>query len=55
MLETVRMRVASLVANGRTEEQVVAAAPTADLDGAWGANSERFVRAVYQSLAGGMD
>ncbi len=55
MLETVRMRVASLVANGRTEDQVVAAAPTADLDGVWGANSERFVRAVYQSLAGGMD
>ena len=55
MLEIVRMRVASLVANGRTEEQVVAAAPTADLDEAWGANSERFVRAVYQSLAGGME
>lgn len=55
MLETVRMRVASLVANGRTEDQVVAAAPTADLDDTWGANSERFVRAVYQSLSGGMD
>lgn len=55
MLETVRMRVASLVANGRTEEQVVAAAPTADLDGTWGANSERFVRAVYQSLSEGME
>ncbi|MDE2804872.1 MAG: MBL fold metallo-hydrolase [Gemmatimonadota bacterium] len=55
MLETVRMRVASLVANGRTEDQVVAAAPTADLDDIWGANSERFVRAVYQSLSGGME
>ena len=55
MLETVRMRVASLVANGRTEDQVVAAAPTADLDETWGANSERFVRAVYQSLSGGME
>ena len=55
MLETVRMRVASLVANGRTEDQVVAAAPTADLDDVWGANPERFVRAVYQSLAGGME
>ena len=52
MLETVRMRVASLVANGRTEDQVVAAAPTSDLDGVWGENPERFVRAVYQSLAG---
>lgn len=55
MLETVRMRVASLVANGRTEDQVVAAAPTADLDDTWGANSERFVRAVYQSLSGGIE
>ena len=55
MLETVRMRVASLVANGRTEDQVVAAAPTADLDDIWGANPERFVRAVYQSLLGGME
>ena len=52
MLETVRMRVASLVANGRTEDQVVAAAPTSDLDGVWGDNPERFVRAVYQSLSG---
>ena len=52
MLETVRMRVASLVANGRTEDQVVAAAPTSDLDGIWGDNPERFVRAVYKSLSG---
>ena len=52
MLETVRLRVAGLVANGRTEDQVVAAAPTADLDAVWGDNPERFVRAVYRSLAG---
>ena len=52
MLETVRLRVAGLVANGRTEDQVVAAAPTADLDAVWGENPERFVRAVYRSLAG---
>ena len=52
MLETVRMRVASLVANGRTEDQVVAAAPTSDLDDVWGDNPERFVRAVYKSLSG---
>ena len=52
MLETVRLRVAGLVTNGRTEDQVVAAAPTADLDAAWGENPERFVRAVYRSLAG---
>ncbi len=53
MLETVRLRVAGLVANGRTEDQVVASAPTADLDAAWGDDPERFVRAVYRSLAGG--
>ncbi|MDE2763399.1 MAG: MBL fold metallo-hydrolase [Gemmatimonadota bacterium] len=52
MLETVRLRVAGLVANGRTADQVVAAAPTADLDAVWGDNPERFVRAVYRSLAG---
>ena len=46
------LRVAGLVANGRTEDQVVAAAPTADLDATWGENPERFVRAVYRSLAG---
>ena len=52
MLETVRLRVAGLVANGRTEDQVVASAPTADLDAAWGDDPKRFVRAVYRSLAG---
>ncbi|MYA12297.1 MAG: MBL fold metallo-hydrolase [Gemmatimonadetes bacterium] len=52
MLETVRLRVAGMVAAGRTADEVVAAAPTADLDAVWGANSERFVRAVYTSLAG---
>ena len=52
MLETVRLRVAGLVANGRTEDQVVAAGPTGDLDAVWGENPERFVRAVYRSLAG---
>ena len=52
ILETVRLRVAGLVANGRTEDQVVAAAPTADLDAVWGDGPERFVRVVYRSLAG---
>lgn len=50
MLETVRMRVASMKAAGRTEDQVVEAAPTADLDSTWGENPERFVRAVYNSV-----
>ena len=52
MLETVRLRVAELVAGGSTEDQVVEAAPTADLDAVWGDEPERFVRAVYRSLAG---
>ena len=52
MLETVRLRVAGMVAAGRTADEVVEAAPTADLDEVWGANSERFVRAVHTSLGG---
>lgn len=51
MLETVRLRVAQLVAAGRTEDETVAAHPTADLDETWGANPERFVRAAYRSVA----
>ena len=50
MLETVRLRVAHLLADGHTEDEVAAAAPTADLDAHWGNNPERFVRAVYRSL-----
>ena len=54
MLETVRMRVASMVAEGRSEDEVAAAAPTSDLDATWGEDADgRFVRAVYQSLTGG--
>ena len=50
MLETVKMRVASLVAAGESEDAIVAARPTADLDETFGQNPERFVRAVVQSL-----
>ena len=54
MLETVRVRVASMVAEGRSEDEVVAAAPTSDLDATWGEDAGgRFVRAVYVSLTGG--
>ena len=49
MLVTVRDRVAPMIAKGMTEDQIVAAKPTADLDAAWG-QSERFVRGVSQSL-----
>jgi cyclase len=51
---TVRERVAALVAQGRSEEEVVAAKPTADLDARVpqpGTTAERFVRQVYAELA----
>ena len=50
MLETVRLRVAGLIADGRTEDQVVESDPASDLGGEWGADAESFIRAVYQSL-----
>ena len=50
MLVTVRDRVSLLVNDLMSEDRVVAARPTSDLDGIWGENPERFVRAVYQSL-----
>ena len=52
MLTTVRDRVGEMMGEGMTEDEVVAAGPTADLDADWGENSERFVRGVYASLAG---
>ena len=50
MLETVRLRVAGLIADGRTEDQVVESDPASDLGGEWGTDAESFIRAVYQSL-----
>jgi hypothetical protein len=50
MLVTVRDRVSRLIAQGMSEDAVVAAKPTQDLDATWGQNAERFVRASYQSL-----
>ena len=52
MVTTVRDRVSEMMGEGMTEDEVVAAGPTADLDADWGENSERFVRGVYASLAG---
>ena len=52
MLATVRERVAAMAADGSSEDEVVAAAPTSDLDEVWGENSEGFVRAVYISVTG---
>lgn len=50
MLETVRLRVAALVAAGQSEDETVAARPTADLDETWTGNAERLVRAAYRSV-----
>jgi glyoxylase-like metal-dependent hydrolase (beta-lactamase superfamily II) len=54
MLVTVRERVTKLVLEGKTLDQVVAAKPTADLDGTWGLGfmkPDRFLKMVYQGLA----
>jgi glyoxylase-like metal-dependent hydrolase (beta-lactamase superfamily II) len=56
MLSTVRSRVAQLVRDGKTQDEAVAARPTADLDAAWGAtqeSAEGFVALVYRSLTEG--
>ncbi|MFQ5704557.1 MAG: MBL fold metallo-hydrolase [Gemmatimonadales bacterium] len=53
MLIKVRDRVRAMVNDGKSEDEVVAAKPTADLDAVWGEKPERFVRGVYKALAGG--
>ncbi len=50
MLITVRDRVQVMVNDGASEEEVMQAGVTSDLDAVWGANPGRFVGAVYQSL-----
>lgn len=53
MLVTVRGNVKTLVDQGRSEDEVVAAKPTAEFDAAWGGgfmNAENFTRFAYQSL-----
>ena len=52
MLATVRERVSGMIDDGMTEDEVVAAAPTSDLDATWGENPEGFVCGVYVSLTG---
>jgi cyclase len=54
MLITARDRMAKLVKDGKTEDEVQAAKPFADLDGKWAPNEQirkTFVRVVYHSLA----
>jgi glyoxylase-like metal-dependent hydrolase (beta-lactamase superfamily II) len=53
MLETVQERLEKLNAEGKTVEEVLAAAPTKDLDDTWGngyLKPEKFVRFAYNSL-----
>lgn len=53
MLVTVRDRVAALRKQGKTVDQVIAAAPTRDLDAKWGGyvlDGAFFTRIVYQGL-----
>lgn len=55
MAIAVREKVATLVKEGKTVEQVLAAKPTADLDGKvdpGGTSSERFLRALYADVGG---
>lgn len=53
MLVKVRGSIQSLIDQGRSEDDVVAAKPTAEFDAAWGTgfmNAENFTRFAYQSL-----
>jgi len=55
ILVTARDRMAKLVKAGRTEQEVIAAKPFADLDTKVGANDQQstnFIRVVYHSLKG---
>ena len=52
-LVTVRGRIQALIERGMSEDEVVAAQPTAEFDAAWGQgfmNPENFTRFSYQSL-----
>jgi cyclase len=54
MLVTARDRMAKLVADGKSEDELVAAKPFADLDAKWAPSElagKNFIRVVYHSLA----
>ena len=56
MLSTVRDRVAQLIRDGKSQNEAVAANPTADLDEDWETTrdgTEGFVALVYRSLTEG--
>ena len=53
MVKTARDRVEQLIKEGKTEAQVVAAKPLADLDKTWADNdqaADNFVKQVYNSF-----
>jgi hypothetical protein len=53
MLVKVRGNIQTLIEQGRSEDEVVTAKPTAEFDAAWGTgfmNPENFTRFAYQSL-----
>jgi len=56
MLVTVRDRVQAMINDGLNIDEILTAGPSAEYDDGWGGgfvNPERFVRALYASLAGG--
>jgi len=53
MLETVNERITTMIAQGKTEDEIVAAKPTAEFDDRWGKGfikPDRWVKLVHQSL-----
>ena len=53
MMVTVSGRIHKLIDAGKSEDEVVAAKPTAEFDAAWGAgmfNGEAFTRIAYRGL-----
>lgn len=54
MLKEVRSRVSALIAEGKSEDEIVAADPLKDLNGTWGngfISGERIARTAFQSLS----
>ena len=54
MLATARDRMATLVKDGKSEDDVIATKPFADLDAKWAPTelaSKNFIRVVYHSIA----
>lgn len=50
MVATVRERIENLMRQGKSAEEMIAAAVTAEFDANWGRNAERFIRNVYGGL-----